>query len=91
MFDQALYCFPSQIEPVETGIAMLKPRHQPQRMGVMVEAADTGGNGGKRLLDRMPERRVAEIMGQCHRLGEVLVASEYAREAARAICATSSE
>ena len=40
MFDQAFQRFPGEIEAVEIGIAVFQLGHQPQRMGIVVEAAD---------------------------------------------------
>ena len=45
--------------------------------------------GVQRLLAGMAERRVAEIVRQRHRLGEILVEPQRAASV-RAICATSS-
>ena len=43
----------------------------------------------ERLLAGMAERRVAEIVRQRQRLGEILVEPERAARCVRAICATS--
>ena len=46
----------------------------------MVEAAEVGEAGVERPLARMAERRVAEVVRQRQRLGEILVEAERAGE-----------
>ena len=48
----------------------------------MVEAAPRRILCVERILAGMPERRVAEIMDQRYRLGEILVAAQRARQGA---------
>ncbi len=52
-------------------------------MGVVVEAANVAGERVQRFLTGMAERRVAQIVRQRHRLGQVLVGLEQPRQAAR--------
>ena len=52
-----------------------------KRLGVVIEAAEGGEAGVERALAGMAERRMAEIVGQRQRLGEVFVE---ARAAGRA-------
>ena len=40
MLGHAFQRFPCQVQPVEIGVALFKAGNQPQRMGVMVEAAE---------------------------------------------------
>ncbi len=51
-------------------------------MGVVIEAAERRGRRVQRFLAGMAERRVAEIMGERQRLGQILVQRQHAREAA---------
>ena len=83
MFDQPFQRFPGEIEAVEIGIAMFQLGHQPQRMGIVVEAANVLGDGIQRLLAGMAEGRVAQIMRQRHGLGQVFIGGKRARQAAR--------
>ena len=76
MLDQALQSFPGQVQPVEVGIAPLEPRDDPQRLGVVVEAAVSRHAVVERVLAGMAEGRVAEIVGERQRLGEILVEPE---------------
>ena len=71
-----------EVEAVEIGIAMFELGHQPQRMGIVVEAADVRGHRVQRFLAGMAEGRVAQIMGQRHGLGQIFVDRQGARQAA---------
>ena len=53
-----------------------------QGLGVVVEAAEIGQARVERALAGMPERRVAEVVGERQRLGQVLVEAERAGERA---------
>ena len=82
VLDDAFERLPGQVEPVEIGIAVFQRGHDPQRLGIMVEAAMRLQAGIQRPLAGVAERRVAEVMGQRQRLGEVLVEPELARQRA---------
>ena len=83
MFDQPFQGFPGQVEPVEARVAALQRGHHAQSLGVVVEAAEGAQAFVERALAGMAERRMAEVMGERQRLGEVLVEAE-ARGPARA-------
>ena len=53
-----------------------------KRLRVVIEAADAGETFVERALAGMAERRVAEIVRQRQRLGEILVEAERAGERA---------
>src|SRR5262249_27632776 len=76
VLDQPLECFPGEVEAVERRVAPLKRGHRAQCLGVMVEAAEIGEAAVKGALPGMAERRMAEIVRQRQRLGEVLVEAE---------------
>ena len=78
-----------EIEPVEGGIAALQLGDDAQRLRVVIEAAEAAKRLVERALAGMAERRMAEIVRQRQRLGEVLVEPS-ARASERAIWATSS-
>ena len=82
VFDQAFQRFPGQVQAVEIGVAMLQLGYQPEGMGVVVEAADILGYGVQRVFPGMAEGRVAEVMRQRHRLGQVFVYTQGAGQAA---------
>ena len=60
---------------------MLEPRHDAQRLRVVVEAA-VAAMSVERVLAGVAEGRVAEIMRERQRLGEVLVEPQRARQRA---------
>ena len=74
--------FPGQVEAVEGGIAALQVGDDAQRLGVVVEAAEAAQGLVERPLAGMAERRMAEIVRQRQRLGQVLVEAERAGERA---------
>ena len=78
VLDDALERFPGQVQPVELGITMLQRGHDPQRLGVMIEAAMGLEAFVERPLAGVAERGMAEIMGQRQGFGEVLVEPELA-------------
>ena len=82
MLDQALERLPGEIEPVESGVAPLEPGDDAQRLGVVVEAAERRHAVVERVLAGMAEGRVAEVVRQRQRLGEILVEPERAGERA---------
>ena len=47
-------------------------------MGVVVEPAGVGERRGQRVLAGMAERRMAEVVGEAQRLGQILVEAERA-------------
>src|SRR3954463_165801 len=55
---------------------MLQRRHDPQRLGIVVETAMDPQAAVQRALAGVAERRMAEVMRQRQRLGEVLVEAE---------------
>ena len=73
----------AEVQPVELGIAALQPGDDAQRLGIVVEAAPWLHLVVERVLAGMAERRVAEIVDQRDRLGEILVAAQRARQGAR--------
>ena len=82
MLDQPFQRLPGEIEPVESGVAPLERGDDPQRLGVVIEAAGVGEAAIERALAGMAERRMAEIVGERERLGQILVEPERARERA---------
>ena len=52
------------------------------RLGIVVEPAGIAQRGAQRILAGMAERRMAEVMGEAQRLGQVLVEPERAGDRA---------
>ena len=75
---QPLQRLERQIEPVEARILALEPRHHPEALGIVVEAAEGRYGLRQRPLARVPERRVAEVVRQRQRLRQVLVEAQHA-------------
>ncbi len=73
---------PGQVDPVELGIAALQLRQDAKSLLVVVEAGEIGHGGGERVLAGMAEGRVAEVVGEGHRLGKVLIEPEGAGDRA---------
>ena len=48
------------------------------RVGIVVEPAGIGQRGVERILAGMAERRMAEVVGEAQRLGQILVEAERA-------------
>ena len=76
VLDQAFERFPGQVEPVEGRIAPLEPGDHAEALGIVVEAAAPGHRRIERPLAGMPEGRMAEIVSERQRLGQVLVEAE---------------
>ncbi len=70
---QPLQRVPAQIQAVEAGVTHLQPGHDPQCLGIMIEAAEGGERGRQGVLAGMTERWMAEIVRQRAGLGEILV------------------
>ena len=83
MLDQAFERFPGEVEAVEGRVAALQRGDDAQGLRIVVEAAEGREAGIERALAGMAERRMAEIVGQRQRLGEVFVDAERARQRAR--------
>ena len=76
VLDQAFERFPGQVQAIEARIAALKRGHDTQRLRIMIETAERGEAGVKRALAGMAEWRMAKIVRQRQRLGEILVETQ---------------
>ena len=79
---EALERLPGQVQPVPAGIAALQQGHHAQALRVVVEAAERLHRQVERVLPGVAERRVAEVVGQRQRLGQVLVQRQFAGDRA---------
>ncbi len=82
VLDEAFERFPAQVQAIEVRVATLKIRHDTQCLGVVIKTPAPGKAFVKRPLAGMAERRMAEIVGERQRFGEILIQSERARERA---------
>ena len=82
MLDQPFQRLPGEVEAVEVGVAPLQRGHHAQRLRVVVEAAEAGEAPIERALAGMAERRMAEVVAERERLGQILVEPERAGERA---------
>jgi hypothetical protein len=82
MLGEALQRLPAEIEAGCGADRALQPRQQPQRMRIVIKAARLPHRLLKRLLAGMAEGRVADIMREAKRLGEILVEAEHASDGA---------
>ena len=74
--------FPGQVEAVEIRIAVLQRGHHAQGLGIVVETAMRLQALIERALAGMAEWRMAEVVRQRQRLGEILVEAELAGQRA---------
>ena len=70
---QPLQQFPRQVQPVELAIGAFQPHQRAQAVGVVIEPAVSLHRRVQRFLAGMAERRVADVVRQAQRLGQVLV------------------
>ena len=83
VFGQPFQRFPGKVEPIEHRVAPFERRDDPQRLCIVIEAATRAQAAIERPLTGMPEWRVAKIVGERKRFGQVLVETERARQRAR--------
>ena len=82
VFGDAFERFPSQVQAVKIGVAMFEVGDQAQRVGVVIEAAERLHAFGQRVFAGMAERRVAEIVRERQRFGEVFMQAQRAADGA---------
>src|SRR5579872_1796972 len=80
MLDDSFQGLPGQIETIEWGIAMFERGDHAQGLRVVVETAITTQASIQRPLARVTERGMTEIVGQCERLGQILIKPKLAGE-----------
>ena len=82
VFDDAFQRLPGEVEAVEQRIFALKLREHAQRLRIVVEALVVFHTRIEHIFARMPERRMAEIVGDAERLGEIVIEAHHPRDAA---------
>jgi len=73
VLDQPFERFPCKVQPVEFGITAFERRDDPERLGIVVEAAIGPHPAIERPLTGMAKGRMAEIVNQRDRLGQILI------------------
>src|SRR6266550_264017 len=74
MLNDALADFEGEIQPAKGSVAYLKVFHDAQRVQVVVEEKTLGAHGGvERLLSRVPEGGMADVMHQGKSFSQVHV------------------
>ena len=86
MLDQPLERLPGEIEPVEVRVAALQRCDHPQRLRIVVKAAERRETFVERPLASMAEWRMSEVVRQRQRLGQVLVEAERASKRTGDLC-----
>ena len=79
---EALQRLPGQVQPVPAGVTALQQGHHAQALRVVVEPAERLHRQVERVLSGVAERRVAEVVGQRQRLGQVLVQPQFSGDRA---------
>src|SRR4051794_19024842 len=82
MLDEAFERLPCQIQAIETRVTVLELGDEFQGMRIVIEAAESSGCFIQRLLARMPERRMSQIVRQRDGLRQVLVQGQNPRQGA---------
>jgi len=76
VFGDALADLVGQVQPSELRVGVLEVVDDADAVAVVLETAGVGHQLPQGLLARVAEGRVAEVVGQRHRLGQVLVQVE---------------
>ena len=86
MLGDALQAFPGQVQPVEIGVMAFQPGHDPQGLGIVVEAAIGRHQPFHRILAGVAEGGVAKVVGQRHRFRQVGVQPQHPGDGAGDLC-----
>ena len=86
VLNHAFQGFPRQVETIERGVAPLQLGQDPQSLGVMVEAAVGSHDTVERLLPRVPEGWVPEIVRQRQCFRKVFVQTKCTGDGSRDLC-----
>ncbi len=73
MLDQTLQRLEGEVEAIEARIFLLERGDDAQGLGVVIEAALPRHGGIERPLAGVAKGRVAEIVGESERLGQILI------------------
>src|SRR5262249_43434843 len=83
MLEDAFAAFEREVEPAEARVFVLELVDHAQRLRVVLEAAVGAHARVQRVLPRVAERGVAQVVRERDRFSEVFVEVEVAREVAR--------
>ena len=76
VLDHPFQGLPGQVQSVKGGVAPLQPRDHAEGLHVVIKARVFGHATMQLILARMTERRMAEVVRQGHRLGEIGVQTQ---------------
>ena len=91
MLEDAFAAFEREVESLEFGVALLELVDHAQGLQVVLEAAVRAHAIVERVLARVAERRMSEVVREGDGLRQRLVQAQGAAPSERAICATSIE
>ncbi len=80
MLEDALARLERQVQAVEVGVALFQVVHDPKALQVVFEATMVAHAQLQGVLSGMAERCVAEVVGQGHRLDQVLAEPQASRD-----------
>ena len=75
-------CIRDRIDAIEARIGAFEPRERAQRVPIMIEPAMRDHRGFQRVLARMAEGRVTDVMGKAQGLGQIFVQPQRPGDAA---------
>src|SRR5208337_2124639 len=79
VLDDPLAHLEAQIQAAKAGVSHLDPVDRPEALRVVIEAAMRAHQLVERMLAGMAERRMAQVVGQRNRFGELLVEAQRSR------------
>ena len=79
MLQDSLARLEGQVQPAECRVPVLQTIHHAQRLEIVLEASERLHALIERILSRVTERRVTEIVGEADRLGQVFIESHGSR------------
>ena len=83
MLEDAFAGLEGEVQPVERGVALLELVDHAQGLQVVLEAAVLAHAFVERILAGVAEGRVAEVVREADRFGQVFVEAQGARDGAR--------
>src|SRR5450755_1087509 len=87
MFDDALADFKREVQPAEGGVALLEILHDAERMQIVVEEQAVLAHGSvESFFSGVSEWRMANIVNQRERFGEIGAEVERSSDGARDLC-----
>ncbi len=82
VLDQAFECLPGQVQTIKVRVAPLERGHHAQSLRIVIETAERRQASIQRALAGMAKRRVAEVVSERQRLGQILIEPQPPRQRA---------